>query len=118
MKSLFLITTVLLSFQSMANSKFAEKLVIQEIEEYAQDYQVEELDSVKFTGIVKQKYTFSVLYKKNFCLDIGDDERDYCATYRCETTAEVDSDAVVSFQSESNSKNCKKIPGTDYTRTW
>lgn len=118
MKSLFIAATFFLSVQSMANSKFAEKLVIQEIEKYAQDYQVEELESVKFTGIVKQKYTFSVLYKKNFCLDLGDDERDYCATYRCETTAEVDGDAVVSFESETNSKYCKKIPGTDYTRTW
>lgn len=118
MKTLLILPLILLCTQSMANSNFAQKLVIDEIEKYASEYQVEELDSVKFSGIVKNKYIFNVFYKKNFCSDLGDDERDYCATYRCESIAEVDSDAVVAFESESNSKSCKKIPGTDFTRVF
>lgn len=118
MKSLFFSFAILVSTQTFANSKFAEKLVIQEIEQYAADYRVEELEGLKFNGIVNKKYLFSVQYTKNFCVDVGDDERDYCATYRCVSSAEVDSDAVVSFESETNLKACKKIPGTDYTRGW
>ncbi len=118
MKPLFFITSLLISSNILANSKYAERLVINEIEQYAHDYQIEELDLVKYIGIINKKYTFNVSYKKNFCTDIGDDERNYCATYNCKSIAEVDSDAVVSFETESNVANCKKIPGTDFTVSW
>jgi hypothetical protein len=103
---------------TFANNKFAERLVIAEIEKYAADYQVEELVGVKYLGIQSKKYLFDVQYTKNFCANVGDDERMYCATYRCESVAEVDSDAVVSFESEAKASACKKIPGTDFTQSW
>lgn len=118
MKYFLIISLSFFSTLTLANNKLAEKLVIKEIETYASDYQVEELESIKYLGIVNKKYLFSVQYTKNFCIDVGDDERDYCATYRCASPAEVDSDAVVSFESEDHAKACTKVPGTDYTRGW
>ena len=118
MKSLFFTLALLLSTQAFANNKFAEKLVIKEIEQYSSYYQVEELEAVEFTGIINNKYNFSVFYKTNFCLDIGDDERGYCATYQCQGAAQVDGDAVVSLTFETDAKNCQKVPNSDFTIAW
>lgn len=119
MKNVLLMTTALFcNISVFANSKFAEKLVVSEIEQYAQDYEVKELEAIKYLGVQNKKYTFDVQYTKDFCADIGDDERMYCATYRCQSVAEVDSDAVVSFETETKASACKKIPGTDFTQSW
>lgn len=118
MKSLFFTIALVFSVQASANSKFAEKLVLTEIEQYASYYQIEELEAVKFNGMIGNKYAFSVFYKTSFCRDIGDDERAYCATYRCLGVAEVDGDAVVSLTVENDVKKCSKIQNSDFTRLW
>ena len=118
MKSLFLTIALVFSVQASANNKFAEKLVLTEIEQYADYYHIEELEGLKFNGMIGNKYAFSVFYKTSFCRDIGDDERSYCATYRCIGSAEVDGDAVVTLRVENNVKKCLKIPNSDFTRLW
>lgn len=119
MKKILLTTLILAcSANIFANSKFAEKLVINEINQFAEDYQVQDLETIKDLGLHGKKYLFDVQYTKNFCADIGDDERMYCATYRCVSRAEVDGDAVVSFETEVKASACKKIPGTDFTQSW
>lgn len=119
MKKILLTTLILAcSANIFANSKFAEKLVINEINQFAEDYQVQDLETIKGLGLQGKKYLFDVQYTKNFCADIGDDERMYCATYRCVSRAEVDGDAVVSFETEAKASACKKIPGTDFTQSW
>jgi hypothetical protein len=118
MKSLFFTIALVFSAQAVANSKSAERLVLTEINQYANYYQIEELETMKFNGMIRNKYSFSFLYKTSFCRDIGDDERAYCATYRCLGAAEVDGDAVVSLTVENDVKKCSKIPNTDFTRLW
>ena len=118
MKSLFFTIALVFSAQASANSKFAEKLVLTEIEQYASYYQIEELEAIKFNGMIGNKYAFSVFYKTSFCRDIGDDERIYCAIYRCLGAAEVDGDAVVSLTVENDVKKCSKILNSDFTRFW
>ena len=118
MKSILLTIALVFSVQASANSKIAERLVLADIEQYANYYQIEELEGLKYNGIIDKSYSFSVFYKTSFCRDIGDDSRIHCAAYRCVGVAEVNSDAIVSLTVETNVKKCSKVPNSDFTRSW
>lgn len=101
-----------------ANTKMGKKLITEEIMKYSDDYGVEEIFEIDFLGVINRQYSFVVIYSKQFCFDTGDDERMSCALYKCESNAEIDGDAVVSFQSEPKRSRCEKIAGTDSTRQY
>lgn len=116
MKTLSLLLVSIISLSAAADSmSFARKLVIQEIQKYQADYGVADLLDIEDRGIVNKRYSFNVSYSKQFCWDDGDDERMTCANFQCTSVADVDSDAVVDFETESYRKKCQEIPDTRTT---
>lgn len=119
MKTRSILLVSIISLSAVADSmSFARKLVVQEIQEYQADYGVTDLLHIEDRGIVNKKYSFNVSYSKQFCWDSGDDERMTCANFQCTSVANVDSDAVVDFETEPSRKNCQEIPDTRTTEQY
>lgn len=98
---------LLLSATAFANNmQFAKQLVRTEIENTANQYEVAEILDIQELGIINKNYSFDVIYTKLFCTE----ESDTCALYKCQSLAQVDSDAIVDFESEQSSLNCEKLP--------
>lgn len=97
---------LLISATAFANNmQFAKQLVRHEIETSAKEYQVTEILDIQELGILNKKYSFQVTYSKLFCTETSDT----CALYKCQSMAEVDSDAVVDFESEQSPSKCVEL---------
>lgn len=97
---------LLISVTAFANNmQFAKQLVHDEIETSAKQYQVTEILDIQELGILNKKYSFQVTYSKLFCTETSDT----CALYKCQSLAQVDSDAVVDFESEQSSSKCVEL---------
>ncbi len=97
---------LLISATAFANNmQFAKQLVRSEIETYAKLYQVSEILDIQELGILNKKYSFQVTYSKLFCNETSDT----CALYKCQSLAQLDSDAVVDFESEQSSSKCIEL---------
>lgn len=118
LSAIILFTSFMAISADDANTKMGKKLITEEITKYADDYGVEEIFEIDFLGVANKQYSFVVIYSKQFCFDSGDDERMSCALYKCESQADIDGDAIVSFESESKRSRCEKIEGTDSTRQY
>ena len=97
---------LLISATALANNmQFAKQLVRKEIETFAEQYQVTEIVDIQEIGILNKKYSFQVTYSKLFCTEASDT----CALYKCQSLAQVDSDAVVDFESEQSPSKCVEL---------
>jgi hypothetical protein len=88
------------------NMQFAKQLVRTEIENSGNQYEVTEILDIQELGILNKKYSFDVIYTKLFCTETSDT----CALYKCRSLAQLDSDAIVDFESEQSSLNCEILP--------
>ena len=95
-------------------SQMARKILIQDIENYSNDYGLTELIAVKDLGADKDQYRFLVTYNKDFCKDVGDDSRLYCQLYQCQSMASVSSDGNVLFETDKGSSSCLLIENSNY----
>lgn len=97
---------LLISATALANNmQIAQKMVHDEIEKYSKQYQVTEILDIQEIGIMSKKYSFQVTYSKLFCTETSDT----CALYKCQSLAQVDSDAVVDFESEQSPSKCVEL---------
>lgn len=106
MKKVFTSAFLLSLFAFANNSQIAQNLVRTEIEKYANEYQVTQIIDIHDLGIINKKYSFQVVYSKLFCSVLSSDT---CALYKCQSLAQVDSDAVVDFESEPSASKCEKL---------
>jgi hypothetical protein len=115
---LIILVTSLSLIATASTSKLAQKLLVNHIERYAEDYGVIDLFTIVDHGQVNNKYSFTVKYSMQFCRDTGDDERATCAEFSCASPATVDADGVVEFETETSQKSCLEIPDTETTKPY
>ena len=109
-QSMLFILCTILTFtycnQSFANVD-AIMIVQKELMNHKSEYKILDVLSIDYLGVQDRKYLLNVTYTQNMC------ESTNCSDYKCSTKTTLDSDAVVEFEPEMNSKKCEKIKSKD-----